>query len=150
MNAIAAIPQRPLIRPTYTLAETYAAWITINAELVMDYWRTLRAADGQDPDRFAYAELVDFAKSQYDTTRSPEPQQPRNRISSAPVEGSSPTAGPRTAGAGTSEHDELVVSQYRQSIYGYEQLINSLHDLLPENVDAAYDLVHRAYIEING
>lgn len=62
----------------------------------------------------------------------------------------SPTAGPRTAGAGTSEHDELVVSQYRQSIYGYEQLINRLHDLLPENVDAAYDLVHRAYLEING
>ena len=32
---------------------------------------------------------------------STEPQQPRNRISSAPVEGSSPTAGIGTADAGT-------------------------------------------------
>jgi hypothetical protein len=155
MNAIAAIPQRPLIRPTYTLAETYAAWITINAELVMDYWRTLRAADGQDPDRFAYAELVDFAKSQYDTTRSPtssDPQSPRNRISSAPAgESDGATAGLGAAKASFLSHDELVVSQYRQAIYAHERLIDKLYDLArAERWDELHDLVRAEYLSIHG
>lgn len=82
---------------------------------------------------------------------STEPQQPRNRISSAPVEGSSPTAGPRTAGAGTSEHDALVISQYRQSIYGYERLIEKLYDLArADRFDELHDLVRAEYLSIHG
>lgn len=71
-----------------------------------------------------------------------EPQQPRNRSSFAPVEGSSPADDAGTAG--------VVDSQYRRRIYEYERLIEQLHDLLPERADDAYDLVRAEYLAIHG
>lgn len=66
MNAIAPITVRPIQRPQYAAAETFDAWIKINAELVHDYWSQLELAKGQDPDHGEYADIRDFAKCQYD------------------------------------------------------------------------------------
>lgn len=66
MNAVAPITDRPITRPQYALAETFDAWIKINAELVHDYWSQLKLAIGQDPDHGSYADVYEFAKCQYD------------------------------------------------------------------------------------
>lgn len=71
MNAIAPILVRPIQRPNYAQAETFDAWIRINAELVHDYWSQLQLAIGQDPDHGTYADLSDFAKCQYDLVTRP-------------------------------------------------------------------------------
>jgi len=96
MNTLAQITQRPLIRPSYARAETYKAWISINADLVMNFWRDTAFASGEDPDRLPYADLYEFAQDQFKTS-SPtpsDPQSPRNRISSAPAgESDGATAG---------------------------------------------------------
>jgi hypothetical protein len=70
MNAIAPITVRPIQRPQYATAETFDAWIRINAELVHDYWSQLQLAIGQDPDHGTYADVFDFAKCQYDLVTS--------------------------------------------------------------------------------
>ena len=73
-----------------------------------------------------------------------EPQQPRNRISSAPVEGLSPTAGIGTADAGT-------LAQYRQAIYAHERLIEKLYDLArADRFDELHDAIRAEYLSIHG
>lgn len=59
-------------------------------------------------------------------------------------------AGLGSVEAGTLTGDKLVIAQQRQSIYGYERLIEQLYDLLPERVDDAYDLVRAKYLAIHG
>jgi hypothetical protein len=66
MSVPALITVRPILRPDYAPAETFDAWIKLNAELVHDYWSQLQLAIGQDPDHGSYADLHDFAKCQYD------------------------------------------------------------------------------------
>ena len=73
-----------------------------------------------------------------------EPQQPMPG-NPALVEGSSPTAGIGTADAGT------FLAQYRQEVYGYERLIEQLHDLARANrYDELHDLVRAKYLSIHG
>lgn len=64
--ALTQITQRPLVRPAYANAETFDAWIAINSTLVETYWRDLTWACGDDPDRCAYADFLEFARTQYD------------------------------------------------------------------------------------
>lgn len=66
LQSTASTP-RSLIRPSYARAETYDAWIQINAELVTNYWRDLAIANGKDPDRLAYADLRDFSHTEYES-----------------------------------------------------------------------------------
>lgn len=66
MNAIAPITVRPIARPNYAAAETYEAWIKLNAKLVHDRWCALQVANGLDPDQCEYADLLAFAKCQFD------------------------------------------------------------------------------------
>lgn len=75
MNVPALITARPITRPQYATAETFDAWIKINADLVHDYWSQLQLVIGQDPDHGSYADLHDFAQCQYDlVTRANEPE----------------------------------------------------------------------------
>jgi hypothetical protein len=155
MNAPARITQRPLVRPSYTNApvslETFERWAIVNYHPLRRYWLELQEViDTKE----TTGEFLEWAQCQYDiaksSQKSPEPQQPMPG-SPALVEGSSPTAGPRTAGAGTSEHDELVISQYRQAIYAHERLIDKLYDFArAERWDELHDLVRAEYLSIHG
>lgn len=55
--------------PAYARASTYAAWIQLNAGRVTDHWSALELANGRDPNRVAYAELVAFSHSQFEASR---------------------------------------------------------------------------------
>lgn len=80
-----------------------------------------------------------------------EPQQPMPGIPPALVEGSLPTAGIGTADAGTPEHDQLVIDQYRQAIYAHERLIEKLYDLVrADRYDELHDAVRAEYMKIHG
>jgi hypothetical protein len=73
VNTPALITQRPILRPDYATAETFDAWIKINAELVHEFWSQLELSKGNDPDHGEYADLRDFALCQYDlVTRAAE------------------------------------------------------------------------------
>lgn len=137
------ISERPMERPQYTPAETYDAWIQLNAERVMDFWR--RA--GGDIDRSgAYAEMYDFAQTQFATSAIPQPAATAPVCRRAEQEGLSPTAGTGTAGVG-----DLLVSQYRARIFQYERLIDRLYDMArAERYDELHDELRQEYRAIHG
>jgi hypothetical protein len=151
MNAITPIIVLPIQRPQYMNAhitlETFERWFICNESALRRYWRDLQKYIDA---KATVGEFVEWAQCQYDIAKSSsEPQQPMPG-SPALVEGSSPTAGPGTAGAGSSSCDRLVIDQYRQAIYAHERLIEKLYDLMPERMDDAYDLVRAEYLAIHG
>ena len=67
------------------------------------------------------------------------------------LSGEGSPAGPGTAGAGSSSRDKLVIDQQRQSIYGYERLIDKLYDLArADRFDELHDAIRAAYLAIHG
>lgn len=62
-----------------------------------------------------------------------------------------PTAGIGTADAGIPSGDKLVIAQQRQSIYGYERLIEQLYDLArADRFDELHDAIRAKYLAIHG
>lgn len=131
MNAIAPITARPIARPNYAQAETYEAWIKLNAELVHDRWCELQVANGLNPDQCEYADLLAFAKCQFDIS-SPSSSDGQHGRKSAVCgaqrelseEGSH--AGPGTVGAGTSAIVRYWTVRYRHdgsAIWNYTAVI---------------------------
>ena len=62
MNAIAPITARPVLRPDYATAETFEAWMQLNAALVADYWNEMEG------DPHGITEFMDFARTQYEVS----------------------------------------------------------------------------------
>jgi hypothetical protein len=75
---------------------------------------------------------------------------PGTVLASLPQKGL-PTAGIGTADAGILSGDKLVISQYRQAIYGYERLIEQLYDLArADRFDELHDAIRAEYLAIHG
>lgn len=70
MNAaLKQVTQRPIVRPTYTPAETFGQWIKLNQMAVWDFWSQLDEDAGNDAERAdATTDFWDFAKTQYETS----------------------------------------------------------------------------------
>lgn len=62
MSAIPLITQRPILRPDYATAETFEAWMQVNAQLVADYWSELEG------DSTSVTEFMEFARTQYEVS----------------------------------------------------------------------------------
>lgn len=59
------IEQRPILRPQYARAETFARWKQINHSLLWNYWVQLERELGSDQDHPSI-DFHDFARSQFD------------------------------------------------------------------------------------
>lgn len=58
------IEQRPIRLPNYTRAESFAQWLRLNQMLCWHHWSEID--DGDEERIAAFADFLDFAKSQYE------------------------------------------------------------------------------------